>query len=186
MLGTIMGSIVDRRIERRFSGVARTARPSTSSGRQMLADNLPSLRCQDAVAAIICLDDGRYLLQLRDDKPWIFFPNHWGLFGGALDDHETPLGALQRELKEELDYDLDPTATKNLSDFTFTLGWTDRPPIARGFFEVSMTASALRGLRLREGKEVAAFTAGEALNQLRMTPYDAFALWLHASRHRLS
>jgi 8-oxo-dGTP pyrophosphatase MutT (NUDIX family) len=152
----------------------------------MAAKDIPSLHCQDAVAAIICLDDGRYLLQLRDDKPWIFFPNHWGFFGGALDAGETPLKALQRELKEELDYDLDPAAAKRLSDFTFTLEWMRRPPIARIFFEVSMTAPEMRGLHLREGKEVAAFAPAIALNDLRMTPYDAFALWLHASRDRLS
>jgi len=152
----------------------------------MLVDDLPSLRCQDAVAAIICVDDGRYLLQLRDDKPWIFFPNHWGLFGGALDAEETPLGALQRELKEELDYNLDPAAAKPISDFTFTLSWIHRPPIARTFFEILMARSEIDRLRLREGKEVAAFTPVEALNDLQMTPYDAFALWLHANRERLS
>ena len=37
----------------------------------------------DAAVALIVLDDGRYLLQLRDQKPKIFYPGHWGLFGGA-------------------------------------------------------------------------------------------------------
>jgi 8-oxo-dGTP pyrophosphatase MutT (NUDIX family) len=43
-----------------------------------------------AAAAIIVFEDGRYLLQLRDQKPGIFFPGHWGLFGGATDPGETP------------------------------------------------------------------------------------------------
>ncbi len=45
---------------------------------------------RDAAAAIIFLDDGRYLMQHRDDKPGIFYPDHWGLFGGAIEPGEDP------------------------------------------------------------------------------------------------
>ena len=31
----------------------------------------------------------KYLLQLRDNKKNIFFPNFWGLFGGSLNKNET-------------------------------------------------------------------------------------------------
>ena len=48
-----------------------------------LTDNHP-LRGEDAVAAIITVEDGRYLMQLRDDIPGIFYPGHWGCFGGAV------------------------------------------------------------------------------------------------------
>ncbi len=37
----------------------------------------------DAVAALIVLDDGRYLMQLRDQKPGIFYPGHWGYSAAA-------------------------------------------------------------------------------------------------------
>jgi hypothetical protein len=40
---------------------------------------------RDAAAAIIVTDDGRYLMQERDDTPGIFYPDHWGLFGGAFE-----------------------------------------------------------------------------------------------------
>ena len=43
-----------------------------------------------------------FALQLRDGKANIFFPNHWGLFGGHLEDHEDCFAALKRELFEEL------------------------------------------------------------------------------------
>ena len=39
----------------------------------------------DAVAALIVLADGSYLLQHRDDKPTIWYPDHWGCFGGSID-----------------------------------------------------------------------------------------------------
>ena len=47
--------------------------------------DLSPLHPGDAVAAIIVFDNGKYLLQLRDDKPGIFFPAHWGLFSGGVD-----------------------------------------------------------------------------------------------------
>jgi len=49
----------------------------------------------------IILRNNKYLLQLRDNKKNIFFPNFWGLFGGRLDEDETYEDALVREIKEE-------------------------------------------------------------------------------------
>ena len=43
-----------------------------------------------------------YLLQLRDFKSSIIFPGHWGAFGGAIEEGESPRDALDRELKEEI------------------------------------------------------------------------------------
>ncbi|MCU0473243.1 MAG: NUDIX domain-containing protein [Bacteroidales bacterium] len=51
-------------------------------------------------------DNGEILLYLRDNKPGIPFPLHWDLFGGHLEEGETPEEALVREIKEELNYDL--------------------------------------------------------------------------------
>ena len=47
------------------------------------------LRPGDAAVALIVLDDLRYLMQLRDQKPGIFYPGHWGLFGGGIDPGES-------------------------------------------------------------------------------------------------
>ena len=54
----------------------------------------------------IIVKDNKYLLQLRDNKKNIFFPNFWGLFGGRLDKDETFENALIRELKEETNLDV--------------------------------------------------------------------------------
>lgn len=59
------------------------------------------------IAAIIFENDkGEILLYMRDNKPGIPFPHHWDLFGGHVEDGETPEEALVREVKEELNYDL--------------------------------------------------------------------------------
>ena len=42
-----------------------------------------------------------YLLQLRDNKKNINYPNFWGVFGGRVEKTETYHKALEREIKEE-------------------------------------------------------------------------------------
>lgn len=59
------------------------------------------------IAAIIFEnDEGEMLLYLRDNKPGIPFPLHWDLFGGHVEEGETPEEALVREVREELGYEL--------------------------------------------------------------------------------
>ena len=48
----------------------------------------------------------KYLLQLRDNKKRISFPNHWGLFGGRKDGKETDISTIKREIKEETNLDI--------------------------------------------------------------------------------
>jgi 2-amino-4-hydroxy-6-hydroxymethyldihydropteridine diphosphokinase len=47
---------------------------------------------------------GEVLLQLRDDKPSIPYPNCWGTFGGQIEEGELPEAAMMREIEEELCY----------------------------------------------------------------------------------
>jgi 8-oxo-dGTP diphosphatase len=55
------------------------------------------------VAAILHNDKREVLLQLRDDKPTIPYPNHWTFFGGAVEIGEAPDDAVHREMMEELE-----------------------------------------------------------------------------------
>ncbi|MCX5815218.1 MAG: NUDIX domain-containing protein [Proteobacteria bacterium] len=50
--------------------------------------------------------EGKVLLQLRDNRPDILFPNVWGTFGGEIEDGETPEMAIMREIREETRYEL--------------------------------------------------------------------------------
>jgi 8-oxo-dGTP diphosphatase len=57
------------------------------------------------VALAMLHQEGRWLMQLRDEIPTIVAPGCWGLFGGHLDPGETPKQALRRELLEEISWE---------------------------------------------------------------------------------
>ncbi len=60
------------------------------------------------VATALLFDgNNKLLIYLRDDKPGISFPGYWDLFGGRVEPGETPEQALVRELKEELNIDVE-------------------------------------------------------------------------------
>ena len=56
-------------------------------------------------AGIILNKDGKMLLQHRSDDA-TRSPGLWGLFGGGIEEGETPLEAVRRETIEELEYRL--------------------------------------------------------------------------------
>jgi len=135
------------------------------------------LQPRDAAVAIILQEDGRYLMQLRDQKPGIFFPGYWGMFGGAIDAGETPEEALRRELHEEL-----AVAVGDLSYFTkltFDFAPHGFGIVARHYYEVRLSQPQERSIVLGEGAAVRPFEGDVLLKTERVTPYDAFAIWMH-------
>jgi len=129
------------------------------------------------------LEDGRYVLQLRDDKPDIWYPGHWGCFGGGADPAEDPVATLRRELREELALAIEQPQFFMRLDFD--LRPTGLGTCWRNYFVARITDAALAGCSLGEGAAVGAH-AVEALSRLRLVPYDAFALFLHSQRERIS
>jgi 8-oxo-dGTP pyrophosphatase MutT (NUDIX family) len=137
-----------------------------------------------AVAALLILEDSRYILQLRDDIPNIWYPGHWGLFGGGVDDGEDELAALRRELREELE--LEVTEARLFATIDYDLRSIGLDCYFRRYYEVPVTIAAWNRVVLHEGSDVRALTGDEALSLPRISPYDAFALFLHHSRNRLA
>jgi len=147
-----------------------------------LTDRSP-LRGEDAVAAIITVEDGRYLMQLRDDIPRIFYPGHWGCFGGAVGPGEEPVQALARELEEELE--MRAPAGDEFVRLDFDLTKLGQKLCYRTYYDIKVTAAEVSRFVLREGAQMRLFAPAE-LFDARLTPYDSFALWLHFARRRLA
>ena len=141
------------------------------------------LRPVDAVAALIVLQGGRYVMQLRDDRPDIIYPGHWACFGGAMRPGEDPMQALRRELKEELEFELQQAA--EFARFVFDVSAGGCGTFSRIYFEVSATLEETERFVLHEGAALRMFEVEALLHYERIAPHDAFAVWLHASRYRI-
>lgn len=83
----------------------------------------------------------RFLMQLRDDIPGIIHPGHWGFFGGHLEPGESPEQALQRELQEEIGY--------QIGDYSH-FGCYETSQVIRHVYQTPLTQS-IEQLTLNEG-----------------------------------
>jgi 8-oxo-dGTP diphosphatase len=59
----------------------------------------------EVALAILTFED-KFLMQLRDNIPSILYPGVWGLFGGHIESGETPEIAVEREILEEIGYQI--------------------------------------------------------------------------------
>lgn len=64
----------------------------------------PSSEALIHVAIAIIYQEGKFLMQLRDNIPTILYPGIWGLFGGHIEPGETPEAGVKREIREEINY----------------------------------------------------------------------------------
>lgn len=140
---------------------------------------------KDASAAIIVTKEEQVLLQLRDNKEGIFFPNHWGFFGGANEDREDMLQSLKRELEEEICITFD---NGQIEEFIqMDLGFSAAgQTVQRKFFIVSIEEYQIENIQLNEGKDCKFFSRNESLAIPNFTPYDRFALWAYFNYHRVN
>ena len=106
------------------------------------------------VKAIIYDQECRFLLQHRDNKAGIEEPNCWSFFGGNVEEGETLIEALERELQEEL--------SCKVGQIEKELFRWDRHPkgILHVCFAVRFTASN-DDLILMEGQDFAWFSLDE-------------------------
>ena len=136
------------------------------------------LRPGDAAVALILLDDLRYLMQLRDQKPGIFYPGHWGLFGGGIEPGESAEDGLRRELFEELG--LEAESVSYFTRFSFDFSCCGARPVERHYYEVRVAAPKLRTMTLGEGSRDVRFhrsgdsCEGECDALRRLRDLDAF------------
>jgi ADP-ribose pyrophosphatase YjhB (NUDIX family) len=118
------------------------------------------------VAAIIVVGTEGYLLQLRDDRPGIAYPENG----------EASEAALRRELVEELSLEGGTLSYFMSMGFRFA---KSTAPIDRDIYELAISVAALARLKLGEGREMRLWRH-QALPELRLIPADRLALDFHA------
>ena len=109
---------------------------------------------KEIVALFLRSNEDLFLMQLRDDFPFIEFPGQWGLFGGTIEPGESPRKAAYRELKEEICY----TPEKILEVHQYVRG---KYHINVCFAEVRCPLSALQ---LHEGLDFGLFSRQEIIS----------------------
>ncbi|MDZ8054240.1 MAG: NUDIX hydrolase [Aulosira sp. ZfuVER01] len=100
------------------------------------------------VAIAILYQENQFLMQLRDNIPSILYPGYWALFGGHIEQGETPDIAVKREILEEIGYDF-----PNFSEFACY--WDDT--VIRHVFHAPLLVS-LNQLVLNEGWDMGFLT----------------------------
>ena len=63
-------------------------------------------------------DSNQILLFLRDDTPGIPYPDMWDIPGGHVENSETPEQCIVREMKEEMDLDIEGFHLFSVTDFS--------------------------------------------------------------------
>lgn len=142
----------------------------------------PRLTPAGASAALIVTEDGRYLMQHRDELPGIFFPGFWGCFGGALEPGESALDAMRRELAEELAWR--PPALRHFATLGLDFSFAGHGALPRHFFVAPVRPEEVDGMKLAEGQALALIPGDEILRMPMVVPYDATVIWQHLSRAR--
>lgn len=94
------------------------------------------------------------LLQLRGPDE-VYYPNHWTLPGGMIEENESPEQALVREVKEELDLDLHDHGL-----FKVVIEKTRDKIIERHIYWCNIT-ERIEDLRLGEGVALKYFSSKE-------------------------
>ena len=134
-------------------------------------------------AALLVTPDGRYLMQLRDDKPTILLPGHWALFGGTVAAGESAAAAMRRELIEELEFTAaDVTAfSEMIVELPFAPPRFDR----MSFFTVPISERQEQAMVQHEGAGRRLFTPETLAREPRVAPWDLAAVLMHARQQSL-
>lgn len=116
---------------------------------------MPVRRC---VSALLTDERGRLVIQLRDEKPGLIFPNQWATLGGAIEADETPDEAMERELSEEIQ-PAPPVTFWRYFEHTYHDG--KQQCMVANYVYVGKLPCPLAEIKLYEGQRLEAFRADQ-------------------------
>lgn len=131
-------------------------------------------------SALLVDEQGRYLMQIRDDVPHILHPGALGLFGGGIEAGEAADGAVRRELDEEIGFVPDDLGYWRTLWVPLRHGgellWSARVEVFAG----TIAAACVPGLDQREGAGRLLIGPRSLLLENKVTPSARLAVGLHA------
>lgn len=113
---------------------------------------------RDCVSALLTDEQGKLVIQLRDDKPGLLFPAHWATLGGAIEKGETPDEAMRRELREEIE-PAPPVTFWRYFEHSYNVRGEKR--MVANHVYVGQLPCDLEDIKLYEGQRLGAFTPHE-------------------------
>ena len=138
---------------------------------------------QFIVSCLFYTSSGKYLLQLRDNKPNLPLANHWALFGGEVESKENPLDAIKREMYEELKF-----RSNNYSLFHEAIYWLPKHHkkiVRKLFYLLQIEERDFDVMQLCEGADMNIFTLKEIMQLKKISPWDLSAIIMHANEATL-
>lgn len=127
-----------------------------------------------SVAGIIFLNN-KYLFQVRDNKPSIWFPGYNGFFGGLVDKNETPGHAIKREILEELNVPVVKAKLLIKANFQPSKLKQQRE---RFYYLIILKKNFEKQLKINEGSGFE-FLSIKELKLSKMIPWDITAIYYH-------
>ena len=127
-----------------------------------------------SVAGIIYFKK-KYLFQIRDQKPKIWFPGYLGFFGGIIDKNESPFKAIKREILEELNQPI--LRSKLLLKINLRMK-EFRKGRERYYFLLDLKKNFEKKLVINEGAGFKLLPL-EKIDLKKMIPWDLTALYYH-------
>lgn len=116
------------------------------------------------MSVLLTDEQGRLVIQLRDDKPGLLFPAHWATLGGGIEKGETPEQAMKRELEEEI-APAPPVTFWRYFEHSYKVRGETR--MVANHVYVGKLPCALEDVKLFEGQRLGAFAADE-IDSLRI------------------
>ena len=117
-----------------------------------------------SVKIIIVNDENKLMLHLRDNKEGIPYPDYWDFIGGAIEEGESELEAIKREIDEEIGINVEKIRLVGYIDFV--------NDVKTYYCRVSMfagkTKKQIGEIKLTEGQKIDYFDFSD-VSGLKMT-----------------
>ncbi len=129
-----------------------------------------------AASAIIIYFKKKILLVLRSNKKNIFYPNHYGLFGGAKENNETYIKTANRELYEETNINISEKKINYFIDINFSFPRSKIIKRKIYLYKIDNLSKFKKNFKLGEGVKCKFFSYNSIKKLNNIVPYDKLAI----------